>query len=381
MPWKEVTKMSSKIDFIRFAQEETQSFNQLCQRFKISCKTGYKWLKRFKEKGEAGLTESSRRPISSPLRTDKELENKIIQIRQKKPSWGGRKIRAWLLNHGGKNIPASSTITDILHRYGYIKEEESKKHTAFKRFEHEAPNDLWQVDFKGHFAMQRGRCHPLTLLDDHSRFSIGLRACLDESGKTIKPEFIRVFEEYGMPWRINFDNGSPWAAGTQGRYTSFSIWLMRLGIRVSFSKPRHPQTNGKDERFHRTLKTELLQYHTFKHFKEAQKYFDEWRMEYNFERPHESLDMKPPISRYRMSERNYPGKLPEIEYRQNDEIRKVNIAGNISYKNEKIFIGEGFNGLPVGIRESEDGEYKIYFCHQKILSVNLRSGEKLKRYG
>ncbi len=222
--------------------------------------------------------------------------------------------------------------------------------------------------------MRKGRCHPLTLLDDHSRFSLGLRACKDESGETIKPHFQEIFEEYGLPWRMNFDNGSPW--GVKGtRYTKFSIWLMRLGIRVSFSRPRHPQTNGKDERFHRTLKRELLQYHCFKDIKEAQRYFDQWRMEYNLERPHEALEMKAPKSRYRMSERVYPNSLLPIEYRCSDEIRRVDKAGKISYRNKKCLLGQGFAGLEVGIREKGDGCYDVYFCHQKIHCLDMRDQE------
>lgn len=372
MPWKEVTEMSSKLEFVQFALAGNHSFHELCKRYGISRKTGYKLLKRYKATGEAGLKEYSRRPLHSPSKTIRSLEEKIIQVREKKRSWGGRKIRAWLINQGEKEIPQASTITGILRRYGYIKEEESQKRKALIRYEHELPNDLWQVDFKGHFQMRKGRCHPLTLLDDHSRFSIGLRACSNERGETIKPHFIEIFEEYGLPWRMNFDNGSPWGAGHQNRYTEFSLWLMRLGIRVSFSRPYHPQTNGKDERFHRTLKTELLRYYYFADLKEAQNCFDVWRTEYNGERPHEALEMKPPISRYCMSKRAYPKQLPEIVYSDSDEIRHVNKDGYISYKNKRFFIGEGFRGLPIGLREKAEERYDIYFCHQKVTCINAR---------
>ncbi len=374
MPWQEVTKMSSKLEFVHFALEEKHTFKSLCERFQISRKTGYKLLKRYQEEGKSGLEERSRRPHQSPEKTGSGLEEKIIEVRKSKPYWGGRKIRAWLLNQGEKELPATSTITDILHRNGCIEAKETEQRLRLKRFEHELPNDLWQVDFKGHVEMRKGRCHPLTVLDDHSRFSIGLRACLNERGETIKPHFEEIFETYGLPWRINFDNGSPWG-NRRSRYTKFSIWLMRLGIRVSYSRPCHPQTNGKDERFHRTLKRELLQYYCFKDEKEAQRYFDNWREEYNLERPHEALEMQPPKSRYRVSERGYPTQLLPIEYPESDEVCCVNKAGNISYKHKKYFIGEGFEGLPVGIRECEDGKYNVYFCHQKIRCLDLREQE------
>lgn len=374
MPWEEVTAMSSKLEFIRFALQESQSFSELCRRFKISRKTGYKLLKRFREEGAAGLKEYSRRPHSSPEKTKHIIEDKIIAVRKRKPTWGGRKIRALLLNQKENNIPAVSTITDILHRHNLIQKDDYQKLKNPKRFEHEAPNDLWQADFKGHFSMHKGRCHPLTVLDDHSRFSVGLRACNNERGDTVKSHFISIFEEYGLPWRINFDNGTPWASAHQRgyRYTEFSIWLIRLGIRVSFSRIRHPQTNGKGERFHRTLKTELLKYRYFRDIQDAQKHFDPWREEYNFERPHEALNMKPPISRYVISNRRYPEVLPDIEYRKSDLVKNVNAAGNISYKNKRFFISESLKGLPVALRECDDGKYNVYFCHQKILCIDIR---------
>src|SRR5579872_2869740 len=282
MPWKEVTKMKSKIEFIRFALEGSQPFSGLCNAFGISRKTGYKLMKRYKEHGMEGLEEKSRQPHTIPKKTDSIIGDKILAVRRRKPSWGGRKIRALLINQGEKNIPATSTITDILRRNGMIVYSPAERSKNLQRFEHEAPNDLWQADFKGHFAMHKGRCHPLTVLDDHSRFSIGLRACDNERGNTVKMHFIELFEEYGLPYRINFDNGSPWASPhiRHYRYTEFSTWLIRLGIRVSFSKIRHPQTNGKDERFHRTLKDELLRYHYFFDTHDAQKHFDPWRVEY-----------------------------------------------------------------------------------------------------
>lgn len=369
MPWKEVTKVSSRLEFIQLALKKEHTFSNLCKRFGISRKTGYKILHRYELHGESGLEDYSRRPKNSPKRTEKALEEKIVQVRRSKPYWGARKIRAWLENQGETGLPATSTITSILHRYGLIQEEDSKKRKALTRFEHANPNDLWQIDFKGHFSTRAGRCYPLTILDDHSRFSIGLRACRDEKGKTIEPHFKEIFENYGMPWQINFDNGSPWGSNGQNRLTRFSIWLMRLGIRVSFSRPRHPQTNGKDERFHRTLKTELLRYRIFLDLQEAQNSFDTWRMEYNFERPHEALGMQPPISRYRLSTRTYPKQLDDIEYQSVDKVCKVNSRGNINFKGHKYFIGQGLAGLPVGLKKYSEDSFHVYFCHQKVRHI------------
>jgi transposase InsO family protein len=371
MPWNEVTKMSLKLEFVRFALKHEVPFSRLCRRFKISRKTGYKLLQRYAEEGESGLSDHSRRPLSSPIKTTSEIEKKIIDLRQLKPSWGSRKIHAYLENKGAKNLPALSTITDILRRNNLIVKRDVPP-KAFERFEHVSPNDLWQVDFKGHFAIRTGRCHPLTILDDHSRYSIGLKACRGENTKTVKKHFIEVFEEFGLPFRMNFDNGTPWASSTSKhfRFTELTFWLLRLGIQVSFSKIRRPQTNGKLERFHRTLKSEVLQYEYFWNLKSAQKRFDAWRFEYNHERPHEAIDLKSPVSRYKCSSRLYPADLPDIEYRDTDIIRSVDAGGKISYQNKKIFISEGLKYLPVALRESE-GLIGIYFCHQKLLSINL----------
>ncbi len=375
MPWKEVTKMSSKLEFVRFVLEKRHSFSELCHRFKISRKTGYKLLKRFQEEGEAGLQERSRRPQESPKKTGAELEEKIVSLRKAKPVWGGRKIRALLLEQNETAVPAISTITDILHRHHLIPKDDFKKLLRPHRFEHESPNDLWQADFKGHVAMLKGRCHPLTILDDHSRYSIGLRACDNEKGGTIKSHFTALFKEHGLPWRINFDNGAPWGSSHQQRhcrYTEFSLWLVRLGIRVGFSRPKHPQTNGKIERFHRTLKAELLKYYTFKNSKEAQRYFDAWRIEYNTERPHESLGMKTPLSRYQMSPREFPLVMPSIEYRPGDQVRKISSAGILHYQGRHFFVSESLRGLPVALREYEEDKYHIYFCQQKLFGIDLK---------
>lgn len=372
MPWNEVTKMSLKLEFVRFVMQGKETFSDLCKRFKISRKTGYKILNRYNEHGEAGLVELSRRPHSCPTQTNTVLEEKITKLREKKPYWGGRKIRAYLNEHGEKNLPAESTISDILRRHGLITKKDTPE-KGFERFEHKKPNDLWQVDFKGHFEMHRGRCHPLTVLDDHSRYSIALRACNSENGDIVKRHFIDIFEEHGLPYRINFDNGSPWASVSSRYYkfTVFTLWLIRLGVQVSYSKIRRPQTNGKLERFHRTLKSELLQYHHFLNLADAQEHFDPWRLEYNHERPHESLGLKSPMTRYEFSNRQYRDELPPIEYRITDIVRRVDAAGKISFNSKKIFIGEALRYLPVGLREKEGDKFDIYFCNQKLLSFDV----------
>ncbi|MHB1947874.1 MAG: IS481 family transposase [Gammaproteobacteria bacterium] len=372
MAWNEVTEMSLREEFVRFAEAGQTSISELCKRFGVSRKTGYKWLKRYKEHGTAGLQNHSRRPNHSPHKTSLEQEELIVDLRKKHPAWGGRKLQARLQAKGYKDVPPPSTITNILHRHGLIDEVESNKHKAWNRFEHEAPNRLWQMDFKGHFALTQGRCHPLTIIDDHSRFSICLQACPNETANIVEKKLINIFETYGLPDRFNVDNGNPWGCSGQARFTKMSIWLIRLGISVSFSTPLHPQTNGKDERFHRTLKAELLRYHQFHDMEHAQRLFDDWRNCYNLERPHEALNMATPASRYHASHRSYPKNIQPIEYSPDDIVRKVQAQGFISYKSRYVKVGGAFHGENVALRHtSQDGIFDVYYCHQKIATLDL----------
>jgi len=173
------------------------------------------------------------------------------------PRLGGRKIRRRLQDLRHQAVPSASTITAILHRNGRIEGAASAGHKPFERFERVAPNELWQMDYKGHFATAAGRCHPLTVVDDHSRYAVGLRACSDERAGTVRAELTAIFRCYGLPERMLMDNGSPWGSSDgEHRHTGLSLWLLELGVAVSHGRPHHPQTQGKDERFHRTLMAE-----------------------------------------------------------------------------------------------------------------------------
>jgi len=374
MPWKEVNLMSLRNEFISFAAVDDCNFSQLCSRFGISRKTGYKWVKRFVDQGVAGLVDRPRRPKSSPWRTSPSVEKAILGMREKHPAWGGRKIASRLKALGMEGIPAPSTITAILQRYGYIDPEESVKHKPWQRFEAEAPNELWQMDFKGHFEASEGRCHPLTVLDDHSRYALCLQACSDEGGAKVQQHLTSVFRRYGMPMRILADNGSPWGIDREHPYTILSVWLMRLGIMVSHSRPSHPQTLGKEERFHKTLKAELLKYCRGMALEECQERFELWREVYNCERPHESLGMQVPAARYQVSPRSFPEVLPSIEYGPNDYVRKVQQDGKIFYHNREYPISKAFRGQYVALRLTTfDDVFDVFFCNQKISQLDLRN--------
>jgi transposase InsO family protein len=375
MPWKENSIMSQRQEFVMLASVENANIRQLCRRFGISPTTGYKWLGRYQADGASGLSDQSRRPHNSPTRSNAKIEQKVVQLRQKHPAWGGRKLHARMKALKEPQVPSPSTITAILHRHQLITPEASAQHQAYQRFEHPQPNDLWQMDFKGDFALEKGRCYPLTVLDDHSRFALGLRACGDQTTLTVQNALTEIFSRYGLPYRMSMDNGFPWAVITRGKrcWTQLSVWLLRLGIRLSFARPYHPQTNGKDERFHRTLKLELLRDHAWRNLVECQPHFDAWREIYNCDRPHEALGLDVPASRYQVSPRVFPERLPQIEYPEGTIIRKVEHNGLITVHSQEYFVGEAFRGLRVALRPTTtDRVFEVYFLHQKIASLDMR---------
>lgn len=373
MPWKEETLMSQKLNFIKSFSEEKISFTQLCRNFQISRKTGYSILKRYKEHGCQGLQPQSRLPHHSPEKTPEEMQQRIIDVRIKHPTWGAKKIKANLENNNTQNLPSIRTIATILKRCGYISLEESLKRKKLIRFEREFSNDLWQMDFKGNFQLQTKEvCYPLTILDDYSRFSLDIRSCPNERHDTVFQHLNKVFKNYGLPNQINVDNGNPWGNSQLFQHTKLTVWWMRLGIKVTHSRPRHPQTNGKIERFHRTLKKDVISRQIITDFFHAQKLFDEWRDIYNNERPHEALGMSVPAKRYQPSATVMPQKLVPIEYSEGAILRKVRGNGYVSYKDNQYLVGEGFNGLFIQVKPDEASSLiKIYLGKNKIYTYHV----------
>lgn len=373
MPWQQVTPMSQKKELIHLAQQEDVNISRLCRYFQVSRKTGYKWLGRYRREGEAGLRDRSRRPRSSPGTTPAVLEEAVLRVREAHPAWGGRKIRACLLAQGLKGAPAASTITAILRRHGFLDLEESRKHKAWRRFEAPAPNDLWQMDFKGHFVLDQGRCHPLTVLDDHSRFALGLEACADERGATVQERLTGIFRRYGLPRKMLMDNGPPWGADAAHPYTPLTVWLLKLGVQVGHSGPYHPQTLGKDERFHRTLEAELLHYCRGLELAACQRRFEEWRLSYNLERPHEALGLAPPVSRYRESPRAFPETLPPLLYGPGDQVRQVQAGGWFTFRGRHFRLSKAFRGEAVALRRTlTDGVWEVFFGPHCLARIDER---------
>jgi transposase InsO family protein len=375
MPWRELSLMDQREAFVRSALEPGANISALCRRFGISRDVGHKWLRRYAAEGASGLADRSRRPRSSPKRTKEALEAEVLRIRvNSNDAWGGRKIAKVLKDKHG-DILAASTVTEILRRHGQLERRAHEHPGRFQHFERTSANELWQMDFKGHFALAQGRCHPLTVLDDHSRYSVGLEACSNEQEWTTRTRLTRVFRRYGLPSAMLMDNGSPWGHSSQQAYTGFAIWLMRLDIRVLHGRACHPQTQGKDERFHRTLKAEVLYGHDYRDLADCQRAFDTWRQVYNQERPHQALGYLTPSKRYERSSREYVEKPSPIEYGLTDIVRKVSSTGYVSFQKRAVHIGAGFHGQPIALRQTdEDGVFTAHFCRQAIGKIDLRRG-------
>lgn len=366
--------MDERAEFVKLALLDGSNKSELCRRFGVSRTKGDKWLKRFEAEGYGGLADRSRRPHTSPSRTDQATEAEVLRIRAKSNNaWGGRKIARVMRDHGWVKVPSTSTITEILRRHGKLNQNGSEHPGPFQRFERSQPNELWQMDFKGHFPMSQGRCHPLTVLDDHSRYGLGLEACGNEQDMTVRQRLTTIFRRYGMPFEMLMDNGSPWGDCAEQPYTVFGAWLMRLGIAVRHGRPFHPQTQGKDERFHRSFKAEVLNGNSFRDLDACQRAFDHWRHVYNHERPHEALGLATPASRYRLSPRTFPERLPPIEYAPGDIVRKVSDNGHIGFKARTWRIGKPYRGQPIALRPTaQDGIFAVHFCSQRIATLNLR---------
>jgi transposase InsO family protein len=373
MPFHEVCRMDARLEFVMLASAEGANVRNLCRRFGVSPTTGYKWLERWRLEGMAGLQELSRRPQTSPSRSAAATEKAVLSLRAEHPAWGGRKIARRLKDLGQEAIPAPSTVTAILKRHGVDLGAYGGGQSAFTRFERSRPNELWQMDFKGHVALHAGRLHPLTVLDDHSRFNVVLAACANQRTDTVRQQLTIAFRRYGLPEGLITDNGSPWGEGPGGLFTPLGVWLIEQGIKISHSRPYHPQTMGKDERFHRSLKAEVLSGPPFADLAAAERAFDRWRNVYNSQRPHEALKLDVPASRYQPSRREYVETIAPFEYAPGDLVRRVQQGGHVSLLGLAVKVPKAFCGKAVAFRPTtNDGVFDVIFRTQMIATIDIR---------
>jgi transposase InsO family protein len=364
MPFKQMEVREQRVEFVVRALHGSQPLSELCQEFGISRPTGYLWLARYRQGGVAAIEERSRRPHRSPTQTAPELEARIIALRMVYPDWGARKL-AVLLARQGIMLP-SSTVHRVLLRHGLVRDED--RHTpAIMRFERQRPNELWQMDFKGPKNWPKA-CTALSVIDDHSRYVVTLRATARPEGRLVQQHLIQAFEECGLPEAMLMDHGIPWwQSQSFAGATYLSLWLMRQGIALHFSGVRHPQTQGKVERFHGSLQRALECRGMPDH--DHQQWLDAFRREHNHIRPHEALGMQTPASRWQPSPRPFQPQLPAWEYPEGAWTLKVDNHGTIDiheqpYRISKALIGERVRILPV------EDRYLIYYCNTLIRELD-----------
>lgn len=374
MSWETKTVMEQRKQFVLDATAEDANISELCRQYGISRKTGHKWINR----AELGLPlcDQSRRPHRQPSKTADDIEQEIIQLRLQHPSWGGKTIRAALEAAGVEGLPSDKTCCNILKRNGLVDPAESLKHKAYQRFEKEHCNEMWQTDFKGDFLLGNGvRCYPLTILDDHSRFSIRIEP--KDSASGVKDSFILAFQEYGLPNSVLSDNGAQFTGPHKG-ISLFERFLMDLDIQPIHGRPIHPQTQGKIERFHRSLKQEALRV-TPANMAEAKMRLENWRWLYNEVRPHHALGMKTPASVYTSSTRPYYDPKPYV-YEEGAKLVKVNNWGYLRFGSVKLFLSEAMADTKVEIRFAEDDTISVIYRNYKIASVDAIEGKLIDRH-
>jgi transposase InsO family protein len=353
------------------------NFSALCREYGITRRTGRKWAERYQQ--NEPLTNRSRKPHTTPTRTPEEVELLILDVRADNPGWGAKTIHHMLERQGYRNLPCVKTVNNILHRYGCISPEESQKRQPFMRFEKNRCNDMWQTDFKGEFRMKDNNyCYPLTILDDHSRFSIKIAPRLG-TANVVMPAFLEAFREFGMPDSILSDNGAQFAGFKKG-YTQFEKWLMDLDILPIHGRIKHPQTQGKIERFHRTMKQELLNHRQITDILDAEEQFRLWRNKYNNLRPHEALGMKPPAEIYKPSQRAYKEKIEKYEYGGEYHVIKVNSWGYVRFDKWQVYLSETMVDQHIEFRPSPDGETFIAcYRNYRIAEFDTEDGQLIHR--
>jgi transposase InsO family protein len=378
MPWKDVKVSDQRIRFVLRASSGREEMAGLCREFGISRPTGYLWLNRFRETDRIeDLRERSRRPLQSPAKTSPEVEAKVIEERRRRPDWGARKLQA-LLAREGVSKPRS-TIHRVLQRNGLVKPQ-NQHPPALKRFERAEPNQLWQMDFKGLPANMSQGCAPLSILDDCSRYALGLVLLPGTQSRPVRTTLESIFRSSGVPDAMLMDHGTPWwnAAHPWG-WTQLSIWLMRQGIRLHFAAIRHPQTQGKVERFHHTLEDALCE-RGFPQREEWPAWLEAFRQEYNWVRPHEALGMAVPASRWRPSAKLFLEDPPEWEYPAGAEVRQVRASGQLAIENHEYTISGALAGERIAIERLPEARLLVFYRATCIREINLRKRQSYPVY-
>jgi transposase InsO family protein len=365
MPWKVDPVPEQRTALVHAVRTAGLSVAEAARRYGVSRKTAFKWLARFDADPDAPLADRSRRPRRSPARTAEEAERAVLEVRDRH-GWGPRKIAA-VLAREGRPAPPARTVAAVLRRHGRVAAADPAAAPPTQRFERPAPNELWQLDFKGPLEVERRRVTPLTVLDDHSRYLLALRPCADMTYVTAWAVLWGLFGDVGMPEQVLCDNAFA-ARNTAVGLSRFDAWLIRLGIRPIHGRPYHPQTQGKVERLHGTLQREVwptARRDLLSHF-EAD--LERWRPIYNATRPHEALGDEPPSSRWRPSGRRRPDSLPAVEYPPGAEVRVVGQAGDIRWHRSRVLVGQGLAGQRVRVVDAGP-QVEVYYAAHRVRCI------------
>ena len=370
MSWKETCAMEQRLTFVKAIEEGVEFFAEQCRAYGISRKTGYKWRKRYALGGAPALADQSRAPHQQAQATSEPIVKAILGARSDHRRWGPEKRRAWLQRRQpDQHWPAASTIGEILKRAGltakrgqrlWVAPTPGRLHSA------QAANAVWCADFKGYFHCQDGtRCDPLTVTDAYSRYLLRCQAVDGLDEKYARALFEAAFREYGLPHTMRTDNGAPFASVALAGLSALSVWWIKLGIWPERIDPGKPQQNGRHERMHRTLR-ESTAAPPARTLSRQQRAFDQFREEYNHDRPHEALEMKTPGEFYQPSCRNYPNRLPPPEYPSALLVRGVGSCGRIRWSGERVFITKTLCHEPIGLEGIADGIWKLWFGNYPI---------------
>ena len=369
--------MDERLRFIQDAQSDQWKMVELCARYGVSCRNGYKWLARFAEEGRRGLADRSRAPHHCPHKIRPVLEDLLCEFRRTYPDWGARKLLKVLAGRHPEitDWPAASTAADLLARRGLVQKRRRRRkprHPGVVPITTTGPNALWTADFKGQFRTGNGvYFFPLTIADQHTRYLLTCHGLLSTKTLTAKPIFEQTFREYGLPQAIRTDNGVPFATQAIHGLSYLNVWWMRLGIVHQRIHPGQPQDNGAHERMHRTMKRRAIK-PVQRTCTRQQRQFDEFRQEYNTERPHEALQQETPASHYTSSLRAYPAKLPKVEYPLHFLVKKVTTAGTFRFGTKLLYLANSLVDQPIGLEETDDGIWAIYFNTVLIATLDER---------
>jgi putative transposase len=381
MPWRETWAMDERMRFVLAASDDEAVMSEICAEFGISRQTGYKWLWRYRAEGLEGLKERSRAPLMHGKARDQAIVEAALALRERYPTFGPKKLRRKLIERFAVCAPAASTIGDWLRKEGLSGPPRRRRRCPpfVSPFETAcAPNSVWCADFKGWFRTGEGkRCDPLTISDAMSRYLLRCQALDRADAAHARPVFEAAFCEFGLPLAIRTDNGAPFASVGAGGLSQLAVWWIKLGVKPERIEPGKPQQNGRHERMHRTLKGETAAPPAAT-LAEQQRRFDAFRALYNKERPHEALDFATPFALYRASQRTYPRPLREPDYADGVAVRRVRSTGEIKWAGELIFVSEALIGEPVGVEESEEGEWRVRYADVELGFVD-KSGRLRRR--